>query len=65
MKRFILFLAGALMAVSITACTPTQKPAETKTAAEQEHDHPEPPAGAVMEATVSLRLSMCWTLTVV
>lgn len=50
MKRFILFLAGALMAVSITACTPTQKPVESNTATE--HDHPELPAGAVMESTV-------------
>ena len=50
MKRFILFLAGAMMAVSITACTPTQKPVESSTATE--HDHPEPPAGAVMESTV-------------
>ena len=50
MKRFILFLAGALTAVSITACTPTQKPVESNTATE--HDHPELPAGAVMESTV-------------
>ena len=38
------------MAVSITACTPTQKPVESNTATE--HDHPELPAGAVMESTV-------------
>ena len=50
MKRFILFLAGALTAVSITACTPTQKPVESNTTTE--HDHPELPAGAVMESTV-------------
>lgn len=54
MKRFILFLAGALMAVSITACTPTQKPVESSTATENEHDHdhPELPAGAMTESTV-------------
>ena len=42
------------MAVSITACTPTQRPVDTKAAAEQEqdHTHPEPPAGAMMESTV-------------
>ena len=41
------------MAVSITACTPTQRPVDTKAAAEQQdHTHPEPPAGAVMESTV-------------
>lgn len=58
MKRLMLFLAGALMAVSVTACTPTKRPAETTAAQEQEHDHDhdhdhlQAPDGSVMESTV-------------
>lgn len=54
MKRVMLFLAGALMAVSITACTPTERPVETTAAQAQahDHDHLQAPDGSVMESTV-------------
>lgn len=56
MKKFILGLAGALMAVGVTACTPTEKPVETAAAQEHAHDHShdqkQAPDGSIVESTV-------------
>lgn len=54
MKKWMLGFAGALMAVSVTACTPTEQVKETKAAQEHDHSHDQKqaPDGSIIESTV-------------
>lgn len=52
MKKWILGAAGVLLAVSVTACTPTERPVETTAAQEQNQAPKVAPDGSALAPTV-------------